>query len=252
MKLTFLGTGTSQGVPVIACDCEVCSSENKKDKRLRSSVLIESDNQSVVIDTGPDFRQQMLNVNQSKLDAIIFTHEHKDHLAGFDDIRAFNFKSKKDMEVYCSLNVRKALEREFHYVFSDYKYPGIPKVNVNLIDKDSIFSIGDIQFNAIEVMHYKLPVLSFRINDLVYITDANFVDDKETLKIDGCKTLIINALRIEKHISHFNLEEALSFAKRVKAEKVYLTHISHLMGKHNNLELPSNVKLAYDGLQITF
>jgi phosphoribosyl 1,2-cyclic phosphate phosphodiesterase len=252
MKLTFLGTGTSQGVPVIACDCEVCSSENKKDKRLRSSVLIESDNQSVVIDTGPDFRQQMLNVNQSKLDAIIFTHEHKDHLAGFDDIRAFNFKSKKDMEVYCSLNVRKALEREFHYVFSDYKYPGIPKVNVNLIDKDSIFSIGDIQFNAIEVMHYKLPVLSFRINDLVYITDANFVDDKEILKIDDCKTLIINALRIEKHISHFNLEEALSFAKRVKAEKVYLTHISHLMGKHNNLELPSNVKLAYDGLQITF
>lgn len=252
MKLTFLGTGTSQGIPVIACDCNVCNSTDFKDKRLRTSVLIESENTSVAIDSGPDFRQQMLNCNQKKLDAIVYTHEHKDHVAGLDDVRAFNFKSKKDMEVYASQNVVDALKREFHYVFGEFKYPGVPSVNLNLINKDSIFTVGDIQFNTIEVYHYKLPVFSYRIKDLVYITDANKIEDEEIEKIKGCKVLIINALRKEKHLSHFNLEEALAFSEKIGATRVYLIHLSHLMGKHEEIELPPNIQIAYDGLQITF
>jgi phosphoribosyl 1,2-cyclic phosphate phosphodiesterase len=252
MKLTFLGTGTSQGIPVIACECDVCKSTDSKDKRLRTSVLIESDSTSVAIDSGPDFRQQMLNCNQKKLDAIVFTHEHKDHVAGLDDVRAFNFKSKKDMEVYASQNVIDALKREFHYVFNEFKYPGVPSLNINLINKDSVFTIGDIQFSTIQVFHYKLPVYSYRINDLVYVTDANKINDEEADKMIGCKTLIINALRKEEHISHFNLKQAIEFSDKVGAQKVYLIHLSHLMGKHEELELPKHVEIAYDGLQITF
>lgn len=252
MKLTFLGTGTSQGIPVIACDCDVCQSADLKDKRLRTSVLIESDSTSVAIDSGPDFRQQMLNCNQKKLDAIIFTHEHKDHVAGLDDVRAFNFRSKKDMEVYASQNVIDALKREFHYVFNEFKYPGVPSLNLNLINKDSIFNIGDIEFKTIQVFHYKLPVYSYRINDLVYVTDANKVESEEVDKMIGCKVLIINALRKEKHISHFSLEQAIEFSEKVGAQKVYLIHLSHLMGKHEDLELPEHIEIAYDGLQITF
>lgn len=252
MRLTFLGTGTSQGIPVIACECEVCISTDTRDKRLRTSVLIESENTSVAIDSGPDFRQQMLNSNQKKLDAIVYTHEHKDHVAGLDDVRAFNFKSKKDMEVFGSQNVINALKNEFHYIFSEFKYPGVPSVNINKIKKDSIFSIGDINFTTIEVMHHKLPVFSYRINDLVYITDANQVDDQELQKLKGCKTLIINALRKEKHLSHFNLSQAIEFSQKVGADKAYLTHLSHLMGKHSDIELPENIEIAYDGLQITF
>lgn len=252
MRLTFLGTGTSQGIPVIACECEVCISTDTRDKRLRTSVLIESENTSVAIDSGPDFRQQMLNSNQKKLDAIVYTHEHKDHVAGLDDVRAFNFKSKKDMEVFGSQNVINALKNEFHYIFSEFKYPGVPSVNINKIKKDSIFSIGDINFTTIEVMHHKLPVFSYRINDLVYITDANQVDDQELQKLKGCKTLIINALRKEKHLSHFNLSQAIEFSQKVGADKVYLTHLSHLMGKHSDIELPENIEIAFDGLQITF
>ena len=252
MKLTFLGTGTSQGVPVIGCNCSVCISEDFRDRRFRTSVLVESKTTSVVIDTGPDFRMQMLNCNQQQLDAVIFTHEHKDHVAGFDDIRAFNFKSKKDMEVFCSERVLTALKREFHYIFNDNKYPGVPRANVNLIDKNSQFKIGDIDFKTLEVMHYKLPVFSYRINDLVYITDANFINTNELEKVKGCNVLIVNALRKEKHLSHFNLEEALELAEIVKPEKVFLTHISHLMGKHSSINLPKNVEIAYDGLQISF
>lgn len=252
MKLTFLGTGTSQGIPVIACDCDVCQSTDFKDKRLRTSVLIESDSTSVAIDSGPDFRQQMLNCNQKKLDAIVFTHEHKDHVAGLDDVRAFNFRSKKDMEVYASQNVIDALKREFHYVFNEFKYPGVPSLNLNLINKDSVFNVGDIEFNTIQVFHYKLPVYSYKINDLVYITDANKVDPEEIEKMIGCKILIINALRKEKHISHFNLDQAIEFSEKVRAQKVYLIHLSHLMGKHEDLELPEHIEIAYDGLQITF
>ena len=254
MKITFLGTGTSQGVPVIGCQCEVCTSVNSEDKRLRTSVLIESDNTTVVIDTGPDFRQQMLRENVQKLDAVLFTHEHKDHIAGMDDVRAFNFKFKKDMPIYATDRVQEALKREFHYVFSTYQYPGIPKVQLHTIDAESNFSIGDIPFQSIELMHHKMKVLGFRINDLVYITDVNYIDDKQLQKIKGCKILIVSALRKEKHISHFTLEEAVELSQKVGAESAYLTHISHLMGDHHsvNRDLPQHIQLAYDGLSIDF
>ena len=254
MKITFLGTGTSQGVPVIGCECEVCTSVHMEDKRLRTSVLIESDNTTVVIDTGPDFRQQMLRENVQKLDAILFTHEHKDHIAGMDDVRAFNFKFKKDMPIYASDRVQEALKREFHYVFSANQYPGVPKVQLHSIDAESNFSIGDISFNSIELMHHKMKVLGFRINDLVYITDVNNIEYKQFQKIIGCKILIVSALRKEKHISHFSLDEAVELSQKVGPETVYLTHISHLMGDHHsvNRELPQHIHLAYDGLSIDF
>lgn len=254
MKLTFLGTGTSQGVPVIACDCSVCVSVDSKDKRLRSSVLIQSDSTAVVIDTGPDFRQQMLNNKVKKVDALVYTHEHKDHVAGMDDVRAFNFKYKSDMPIYASERVQEALKKEFHYVFAANTYPGIPKVFFNTIDAESQFSIGDISFQTIEVLHYKMTVFGYRIKDLVYITDANFINDKQFEKVKGCKTLVINALRKEKHLSHFTLEEALEVGKSTGAERIYFTHISHLLGKHEEVsqELPNHVQIAYDGLQINF
>ena len=245
MKITFLGTGTSQGVPVIACNCEVCLSENPKDKRLRTSVMISSDTTSVVIDTGPDFCQQMLRENVQKLDAVVFTHEHKDHVAGMDDLRAFNFKFKRDMPIYASKQVQEALKREFHYVFSAIQYPGIPKVVLNTIDAESKFTIGDIPFQSIQLFHHKLEVIGFRIKDLVYITDANRIDDKQMHKIMNCKVLIINALRKEKHISHFTLDEAIKVSEQVKAKSVYLTHVSHLLGKHDATStiLPKHIKL---------
>ena len=254
MKITFLGTGTSQGVPVITCKCEVCISKHRKDKRLRTSVLIESDNTKVVIDTGPDFRQQMLRENIQKLDAVLFTHEHKDHTAGMDDVRAFNFKLKKEIPIYASERVQEALKKEFHYVFSAYQYPGIPKVRLHTIDSESNFIIGDINFQSIELMHHKMKVLGYRVNDLVYITDVNYIDNKQLQKIKNCKILIVSALRKEKHISHFTLDEAVELSQEVGAETVYLTHISHHMGKHHrvNGDLPQHIKLAYDGLSIDF
>ena len=254
MKITFLGTGTSQGVPVIGCNCEVCLSKNSEDKRLRSSVLIESDNTTVVIDTGPDFRQQMLRENIQKLDAVLFTHEHKDHIAGLDDIRAFNFKLKKNMPIFASTSVQKALKREFHYIFSAYQYPGIPKVQLHTINAESNFRIGDIPFLSVELMHHKMKVLGFRINDLVYITDVNKIKNKQLQKINRCKILIVSALRKEKHISHFTLDEAVELSHKVGAESVFLTHISHLMGDHHsvNKDLPKNIQLAYDGLSLDF
>ncbi len=254
MRLTFLGTGTSQGVPVIACGCEVCLSSDSKDKRLRSSVMIESPSTTAVIDTGPDFRQQMLQNKVQKVDALVYTHEHKDHVAGMDDVRAFNFKYKTDMPVYASSPVQEALKREFHYVFSSFKYPGVPKVFFNTIDSESTFEIGDISFQSIELMHHKMPVFGYRINDLVYITDANYISDEQFVKIKDCKILILNALRLEKHLSHFTLEEAISLAQRTQAKQVYFTHISHLLGRHAamNATLPPNFQLAYDGLTIDF
>ena len=252
MKLTFLGTGTSQGVPVIACDCDVCLSSDVRDKRLRSSVMITINNLNYLIDCGPDFRQQMLRENIKDIRAILFTHEHKDHIAGMDDVRAFNFKHQKDMDIYCDLNVQKALFREFSYVFSDNKYPGVPQVNIHKIISNKSFNIDGNLFTPIEVMHYKLPVLGFRVSDLTYITDAKTISRKEIEKIKGTRVLVVNALRISEHISHFNLKEALSFINEVKPEVAYLSHISHLMGRTEEIEkqLPDQVMFAYDGLQV--
>ena len=251
MKVTFLGTGTSQGVPVIACNCQVCLSQDFKDKRLRSSIMISSEEATVVIDSGPDFRYQMLREKVQHLDALVFTHEHKDHIAGMDDVRAFNYKQQSAMEVYASEDVQNALKREFYYVFSDFKYPGIPLINLHTIGAEK-FNIGDIDFTPIEVMHYKLPVFGFRINDFTYITDAKTVSDEELEKIKGSKILVVNALQRERHISHFTLQEAIDFVELVKPQKAYLTHISHKLGKHDEVmrELPPYIALAYDGLQI--
>lgn len=249
MKITFLGTGTSQGVPVIACNCAVCLSKNPKDNRLRSSILIESDTTTIIVDTGPDFRYQMLRNHTQKLDAIIFTHPHKDHIAGMDDVRAFNYKQKSAMEVFATEATQESLRREFYYIFSDFKYPGIPLINFNTIALDR-FTVGDITLQPIEVFHYKMPVLGFRVKDFTYITDAKTITDTEFEKIKGTKILVINALQIEKHISHFTLEEAIAFAKKVNAEQTYFTHISHKLGKHKDVseELGSNIALSFDGL----
>ena len=251
MIVTFLGTGTSQGVPVIACGCEVCTSADPRDKRLRSSILIEADDKTVVIDSGPDFRYQMLRAHVQRLDAVVYTHEHKDHVAGMDDIRAFNFKQQESMNIYADARVQAALMREFPYVFAEFKYPGIPQINIHPIGLDP-FDIGSIHFIPIEVLHYKLPVLGFRINDFTYITDAKTVSDEEKEKIKGSKILVINALQKQNHISHFTLDEAIGFAREIGAETTYFTHISHRLGKHADIEaeLPAGIKLAYDGLQI--
>jgi len=249
VTITFLGTGTSQGVPVIACNCEVCTSPDPRDKRLRSSIMIEDDGKVIVIDSGPDFRYQMLRAKVRHLDAIVFTHEHKDHIAGMDDIRAFNYRQESAIDVYATTRVQEALKREFSYVFAEMKYPGIPEVSLKTIDLKP-FSIGNILFRPIEVMHYKLPVLGFRIGDFTYITDAKTIAEPEKQKIKGTKILVINALQIEKHISHFTFVEAIAFAKEIGAEKTYFTHISHRLGRHEAILglLPKNITLAYDGL----
>jgi phosphoribosyl 1,2-cyclic phosphate phosphodiesterase len=252
VQITFLGTGTSQGVPIIACPCAVCQSTDSKDKRLRSSILIEEKGKTFVIDTGPDFRQQMLRENVKQMDAILFTHEHKDHTAGFDDIRAFNFINKKKMEVYASARVQEAIRREYAYIFSDFKYPGIPEINLHLITSEK-FSVEGVEFIPVEVLHYKLPVLGFRVGDFSYITDANFISGQEKEKIKYSKILVLNALRREPHISHFTLEQAIEIVKELQPEKAYFTHISHQMGLHAEVskELPENIEIAYDGLKLT-
>lgn len=251
MKVTFLGTGTSQGVPVIACSCEVCSSLDYRDKRLRTSVFVEVDGVNLVVDTGPDFRQQMLNGKVTKLDAVVYTHEHKDHTAGLDDVRAFNFLQKKDMPIYAEPRVIDQLKREFAYIFAEKKYPGVPQIEVNEISDDK-FSIDNVELTPIRGLHYKLPVLGFRIKDFVYLTDTNSVDEANKEKMKGAKVLVLNALQKEDHISHFTLQEALDLIAELKPEKAYLTHLSHKMGTHVkvSLELPDTVEIAYDGLSV--
>ena len=252
MKVTFLGTGTSQGVPIITCTCVVCSSTDPRDNRLRTSVLIETEHTNIVLDTGPDFRQQMLRENVQKVDAIVFTHGHKDHTAGFDDIRGFNWKTKEAMEVYANEEVEIVLKRDFHYAFAEHKYPGVPNLNLNVIQNKN-FMIRDIPITPIEVLHYKLPVFGYRIGDFSYITDANFISESEKEKLKGSKVLVLNALRKSEHISHFTLDQAVAIAREIGAEQTYLIHMSHQMGLHAEVdsELPEGINLAYDGLAVT-
>lgn len=251
MQITLLGTGTSQGVPVIACNCYVCKSSDFKDKRLRSSVMIEVDNQTIIIDTGPDFRQQMLREKVENVNAILFTHHHKDHTAGMDDIRAFNHKWKKDIQVYCSKETERALKREFSYVFNEIKYPGVPSIIINNINNQP-FNINNTIITPIEVLHYKMEVFGFRIKDFVYLTDVSSINDVELNKMRGADLIILDALRKKEHISHFNLEQALSLLKDLKPKRALLTHISHYMGLHEdvNKELPHNIQLSYDGQKV--
>jgi phosphoribosyl 1,2-cyclic phosphate phosphodiesterase len=252
VKLTFLGTGTSQGVPLIGCECEVCLSDDPKDKRLRSSVLIEDGDSTFVIDTGPDFRQQMLRENVKKLDAVVFTHEHKDHIAGLDEVRAYNFINNMVMPVYATEEVQNAIKREFAYIFADEKYPGIPKISLHTVTS-AAFKINNTPFIPIDVYHHRLPVKAFRIKDLTYITDANYISEDEKKKIKGSKVIIVNALRRQTHISHFTLQEAITLMEELAPERAYFTHISHQLGKHKEVseELPSFIQLSYDGLKIT-
>lgn len=252
LSVTFLGTGTSMGVPVIGCKCEVCQSTDPEDRRLRTSLMLEFNGETVVFDSGPDFRYQMLRANVDHLSGLVFTHEHKDHVAGMDDVRAFNFIQKQAVTIYAHERVEQALRNEFHYAFAKVKYPGVPEILFQRINKNHSFEIGGKDFKPIEVMHHKLPVLGFRIDDFTYITDANYISPEEKEKIKGSKVLVLNALRKEEHISHFTLQQAIDLANELEVERAYFTHISHQMGTHSavNKELPSHISIAYDGLQI--
>jgi phosphoribosyl 1,2-cyclic phosphate phosphodiesterase len=249
VKITFLGTGTSQGVPVIACECNTCLSPDQHDKRLRTSLLLETDETTLLIDAGPDFRQQMLREKVKKLDSIILTHEHKDHISGLDDVRAFNYVSQDAIDIYSEDRVQKAIKKEYSYVFSEFKYPGVPKMRLNTISEQS-FDIKGINLIPIRVFHYRLPVYGFRVGNFAYITDANYIPEESKEKLFGVKYLVINALRKEKHISHFSLREAVDFIREISPKKAFITHISHQMGCHAEVskELPPGIVLSYDGL----
>lgn len=236
---------------MIGCSCAVCTSDDPRDNRLRTSVLVQSEATTLVVDTTPDFRYQMLRSKTRKLDAVVFTHPHKDHLAGLDDIRAFNFFTETPMKVYANSLTEEAIRRDFYYAFSDTKYPGVPEIDLFTID-DEPFAVGDIPVTPIQVMHHKMPVLGFRFGDFTYITDANKIEEQEKEKIKGSAVLVLNALRKEKHISHFTLSEAVTLALELEIPEVYFTHISHQLGKHTavNRELPGHIQLAYDGLTI--
>lgn len=252
MNVTFLGTGTSGGIPVLTCNCQVCNSLDFRDKRLRVSVWIEVDGKSLVIDTGPDFRQQALRERINHIDAILYTHEHKDHTAGMDDIRPYNYlHGIRHLNLYARPSVGKQLQQEFYYAFQETKYPGVPLINLYDIENQD-FTIEGIQITPIEVLHHRLPVFGFRIKNFTYITDVNYISDAELEKVYGTEVLVLGALQREKHISHFTLNEAIEVAKRVGAKMTYFTHISHKMGLHADVvkELPENISLAYDGLKI--
>lgn len=253
LKLTFLGTGTSQGIPVIGSNHPVCLSKNPKDKRLRVSVLISWENFNFVIDCGPDFRQQMLRQDVKKLDGILFTHEHADHTAGIDDIRPFFFR-QGDIPIYAHQRVVDSLRVRFDYIFSENnRYPGAPAVKVNVVENNRPFPVGNLMAHPVEAFHNRLQVFGYRIKDVAYLTDVKFIEDEEIEKLKGVKVLCVNALRIESHHSHFNLDEALAFVEKVQPRTAFFTHISHHMGFHDEVEksLPANVHLAYDNLTVT-
>ena len=252
MTVTFLGTGTSQGVPVIACDCEVCTSTDPRDNRTRTSVHIDVDGLSLVIDTGPDFRTQVLRESIQRLDAVVFTHQHRDHTAGLDEIRSFNFKHGIDIPIYATKEVMKQLKKSFAYIFEESDYPGIPRVVEHIIDPGIEFVIQDVGIQPIQLLHHRLPVLGYRIKDFVYITDANHISESEKEKVRSAEVLVLNALQKRSHVSHFNLDEALALIAELDPEQAYLVHMSHYMGKTEdvNAELPANVSLAFDGLRI--
>ena len=253
LQVSFLGTGTSGGVPMIACDCIVCSSGDPRDKRLRSSILVRSATTTLVVDTGPDFRYQMLRKKVRHLDAVLFTHPHKDHLAGLDDIRAYNHFGQKPMQVFADSLTEEALRRDFYYAFSETRYPGIPELQLQTIT-ESAFWVGDIPVQPIQVWHHRMPVLGFRFGHFTYITDANRIEEEEMQKIRGSRVLVLNALRKEEHLSHFTLSQAVSLIGQLEVPKGYLTHLSHQMGLHASVsdELPAGVELSYDGLELSF
>ena len=248
IKIQLLGTGTSTGIPMIGCNCDVCKSVNSKDNRLRSSILVQSATTTLVVDTTPDFRYQMLRTNTTHLDAVVYSHPHKDHMAGLDDIRAFNFFSQKSMDIYANSLTEEAVRRDFYYAFTETKYPGVPELNLITIDETPFF-IGDISVQPILVYHHKMPVYGYRFGDFTYITDANRIEPDQLEKIRGSKVLVLNALRKEDHISHFTLQEAVDIALELAIPEVYFTHISHQLGLNDNInqELPPHIKLAFDG-----
>jgi phosphoribosyl 1,2-cyclic phosphate phosphodiesterase len=249
MTISFLGTGTSQGVPIIACPCPVCQSPDPKDKRLRASIWVQTEDASVVVDTGPDFRQQMLRAGVPRLDAVVFTHSHKDHTAGLDDIRAFNYFQGGSIPLYADEETESVLRREYSYAFQEPRYPGTPEIHFIRL-RNAPFHIGSQQWQPVKVLHYKLDVYGFRIGKFCYITDANYIAPEELHKLEGLEVLVLNALRHEKHISHFTLEEAIAIAQKVAAPKTFFTHISHQLGRHEEVSptLPAGMFLAYDGL----
>ena len=251
IKITFLGTGTSSGVPMIGCSCEVCTSTDRKDKRLRSSILVQSEHTTVVVDSGPDFRYQMLRENIKHLDAVVFTHPHKDHVAGLDDVRGFNYFMQKPMEIYGNEMTLEVIIREFPYAFTEKKYPGAPNIHLNTISSEP-FQINDLVITPILVWHMQMPVLGYRFGKFTYITDANRIEERSREMIRGSEVLVLNALRKEKHISHFSLSEAIAEVKELNIPTAYFTHISHQLGKHADVsnELPKGKHLAYDGLSM--
>lgn len=250
MRLTFLGTGTSQGVPVIACRCRVCRSGDSRDRRLRTSALLEVDGRNILFDIGPDFRQQMLREDVGRLDAILITHAHRDHVGGLDDIRSFNYVQHSKMDVYLNAEARFAIERDYHYIFEPHQYPGLPEADLHTVEAP--FTAAGVEVVPVKAMHKDLPVLGYRIGAMAYITDANYMAPAEIAKLKGVKVLVINALRREKHFSHYSLPEALAVIEEVAPERAYLTHMSHEMGLHEEVSatLPPHVALAYDGLKV--
>lgn len=254
MRLTFLGTGTSQGVPVIACGCAVCQSQDKRDRHLRTSALVETDEgKNILIDIGPDFREQMLREKVSHLDSILITHAHRDHVGGLDDIRSFNYVQHCKMEIFCNREARTSIERDYHYIFAYHEFPGLPEANLHEVSGDEPFEAAGVEVMPVKAMHKDLPILGYRIGKLGYITDANHIEPRELDKLRGVDVLVVNALRKTKHFSHFCLEEALEVIKEVKPNRAYITHVSHEMGLYAevNGELPEGVQIACDGEKVT-